>query len=141
MPPPQRLGEYKLASLLLLSWLFATFKAWHPQRFCSFFVVFLGLVAFSFFLLGGWAPLAAFSSPPWPMWPFFPLGGWVPLAVFSRCFPPGSREFGGSCFVFLFLLLSLASCIFSLSLATRVIWSTDPQTPRPPPPFSLVRRS
>ena len=108
-----------------------------PSDFVLFSVL-LGLVALSFFLLGGWgAPCRVF---------LFPLAlvavlssGWVGspcrvIPVFSPWFLGG---WGG---VFVFLLPSLASCIF-LSLAARKTWSTDPQTPRPPPPFSLVRRS
>ena len=135
MPPPRRLGEFKLTSLLLLSWLFVTLKAWLPQRFCSFFVILLGLVAFLFFLLGGWAPLAALSSSPWPMWPFFLLGGWVPLAVFSRCFPHGSREVGGRvlCFCFSCYLLLLASFLSLLQLGQYGLPTRKP--PGPPRPF------
>ena len=88
-----------------------------PSDFVLFGFSWPSGVFLSFFWVGG-LPLAAFSSPPWPVWPFFLLGGLVPLAAFSRCFPHGSWVGGGV--VLFFLLLSLASCIFSLSLATRV---------------------
>ena len=136
MPPPQRLVEYTLEMLRLISWRLVTLKAWLPQRFCFFFVGLLCLVALSFFLLGGWgSPCRAFPVPLRCGF-FFLWVGWVPLAAFSLWFPRVSWVGGGE----FFSLLPLASCIF-LSLAPRAIWSTDPQTPRPPPPFSLVRRS
>ena len=112
-----------------------------PSDFVPFLSVLLGLVAVSFFFLGGWVgfPLPRFPLPP-PLWLFFPLGGLGPLAVFSRCFPHGSWVGGG--LRFCVFVSPAISCVLHLSsLATRTIWSTDPQTPRPPPPFSLARRS
>ena len=136
MPPPQRLGEFKIALLRINSWLLVTLKAWLPQRFCFFFLaVLLGLVALSFFLLGGWGSPCRVFPPPCLCGSSFFWVGWVLLAAFSRCFPHGSRVGGGSCFVFLFLLLPLASCIFFLlqlgqyGLPTR----KPPGPPRPLP--------
>ena len=79
-------------------------------------------------------PLAVFSSSPWPSWRFFLLGGLGPLAVFSWCFPHGSWVGGGACF----FGSPAISCFLRLSsLAARKTWSTDPQTPRPPPALFL----
>ena len=99
------------------------------------------LVALSFFLLGWWgAPCRVFLFPLGPCGlSFFWVGGF-PLP----CFPGVSPMFlGRGGVVFCVFVSPAISCILRLflSLATRAIWSTDPQTPRPPPPFSLVRRS
>ena len=52
----------------------AFIKAWHPQTFCCFFLlVFLGLAALFFFLLGWWGSPCRVFPPPC----FLVLGGWV----------------------------------------------------------------
>ena len=140
MPPPQRLGEYKLELLRLNSWLLVTLKAWLPQRFCFFFVG-SSWPSGAFFLSSGWVgfPLPCFPLPP----PLLALlsSGWVGSPC--RVFPVFSPWFlGGWGVVFCVFVSPAISCVLHLSsLATRTTWSTDPQTPRPPPPFSLVRRS
>ena len=96
----------------------------------------------AFFLSSGLVgcPLPCFPLPPCPCGlSFFWVGG-SPLP----CFPGVSPMFlGRGGVVFCVFVSPAISCILRLflSLATRAIWSTDPQTPRPPPPFSLVRRS
>ena len=136
MPPPQRLGEYKLELLRLNSWRFVTLKAWLPQRFVSF-------VGFSwpsgvFFLSSGWVgfPLPCFPLPP----PLLALlsSGWVGSPC--RVFPVFSPWFSGGLgvvfcvFVFLLLLPSLASCIFLL-LQLRQYGLPTRKPPGPPRPF------
>ena len=136
MPPPRRLGEFKLTSLLLLSWLFVTLKAWLPQRFCSFFVVLLGLVAFlvSFFWVGG-LPLPRFPLPPSPCGlSFFWVGGF-PLPCFPGVFPMVLGRLGGRvlCFCFSCYLLLLASFLSLLQLGQYGLPTRKP--PGPPRPF------
>ena len=136
LPPPQRLSEYKLASLLLISWLVATFKAWHPQRFCSFFVVLLGLVAFffSFFWVGG-LPLPRFPLPPGPCGLSFLWVGGFPLPCFPGVFPMVLGSLGGRvlCFCFSCYLLLLASFLSLLQLGQHGLPTRKP--PGPPRPF------
>ena len=108
------------------------------QRFASFLSVLLGLVALSFFLLGGWgSPCRVFPFPR-RFWLFFLWVGWVPLPRFPGVFPMVLGRVGGrvSCFVFLFLLLFLASCIFLLlQLGQHGLPTRKP--PGPPPALFL----
>ena len=143
MPPPQRQGEYKLEVLRLNSWRLVTLKAWLPQRFVFFLSVLLGLGAF-FFLSSGWVgfPLPCFPLPPPLLALLSSWVGWVPLPRFPGVSPMVLGWGGGRVSCFCVFVSPAISCILRLSsLATRTTWSTDPQTPRPPPPFSLVRRS
>ena len=112
-----------------------------PRDFDVFFFWFFWPSG-AFFLSSGLVglPLPCFPLPPGPCGlSFFWVGGF-PLP----CFPGVSPMFlGRGGVVFCVFVSPAISCILRLflSLATRAIWSTDPQTPRPPPPFSLVRRS
>ena len=111
----------------------AFYKAWLPQSFCFFFGVSSPSGVF-LFLLGGWGSPCRVFPVPRLCWLFFLLGGLGPLAAFSRCFPHGSRVGGGWCFVFWFLLLSLASCVFLLlQLGQHGLPTRKP--PGPPRPF------
>ena len=97
-----------------------------PKKFCRFFSVFFGLVAF-FFFLSGWVgfPLPRFPPPPLFLWRFS-SSGWVgsPCCVFPVFSPWFLGGWGG---VFVFFSPAI-SCILHLSLLG-------------PPPFSLVRLS
>ena len=96
------------------SWPPLTRRGFPPAIFVDFvfFGFFLGLVAFCFFLLGWWgSPCRVFLLPPFSWF-------WVVGLGISAC----------SCFLHL-----------SLSLASRVTWSSDPQPPRPPQPLVLGR--
>ena len=90
-----------------------------------------------FFLSSGLVglPLPCFSLPPGPRSVSFFWVGWVPLPCFPRFFPHGSWVGGGGVS---FFVSPATSCFLHLSsLAARKIWSTDPQTPRPPPALFL----
>ena len=82
-------------------WFFRPWS-WSLSGGCFVSVSFLGLVALSFFWVGG-VPLAAFSRPPAPV--AFLSSGWVgfPLPCFPGVFP-------------MVLPCSFASCIFSCTL-------------------------
>ena len=111
--PPRRRGEFELTMPRNRFSLDAFTKAWFPPRgFVDFFSsVFLGLVAFFFFLLSWWGSPCRVFPPPC----FLVLGGWV----------------GDFC-----CLLRLASFF---SFASRATWSSDPQPPRPSQPLVLAR--
>ena len=82
-----------------------------PSDFVSFSSVLLGLVALSFFLLGGWgSPCRVFPFPR-RCGSSFLWVGWVPLPRFPGVFPRVLGGEGGrvSCFCFSCYLLRLAS--------------------------------
>ena len=115
MPPPQRLGEYKLEMPRLNSWSFVTLKAWLPQRFVSLFVVSSWPSGF-FFLSSGWVgfPLPCFPSPR-RCGSSFLWVGWVPLPRFPGVFPMVLGWVGGCVLCFCSPAISCILRLFSPS--------------------------
>ena len=117
-PLPRRLSEFKLALLRLCFELPAFLKAWHPLDILSIFFCFSWPNG-CFFFLSGWVgfPLPRFLPSPLFLLAFFflLLGGLAPLAAFSRCFPRASWV-GWGAFSGFFLRFLAISCILHLSL-------------------------
>ena len=109
-----------------------------PRRFRRFPFSFSASSGALRFSLGGWGSPCRVFPPPASV--ALLSSGWVGapcrvFPVFSPWFLGGwGCDFVGS----FFLLLSLASCIFLRVGLGRATWSTDPQTPRPPPPRALA---